>query len=93
MLTATVGTEDDADAFVIALTDESGANVTELPAGDYTINVSDFLRDAQLPPPRRVGSTRTPRSRATVTEVTWEVTLEAGDYTFKCDPHANMVGG
>ena len=28
-----------------------------------------------------------------ITEVTWEVTLEAGDYTFKCDPHANMVGG
>ncbi len=25
-------------------------------------------------------------------EATWEVTLEAGEYTYKCDPHPPMTG-
>ena len=27
-----------------------------------------------------------------ITDVTWEVTFEAGDYTFVCDPHPPMSG-
>ena len=28
-----------------------------------------------------------------VTETTFEVTLEAGEYTFVCDPHASQMVG
>ena len=27
-----------------------------------------------------------------VTKTTWTVDLEAGEYTFKCDPHPRMIG-
>src|SRR5688500_13246646 len=40
-LRATVGTEESPDAFEIALLDEDGEPVTELPAGEYNIEVDD----------------------------------------------------
>ena len=39
VLTGTVGTPEDPDAFEIALLDDSGQPVTSLPAGDYTVTV------------------------------------------------------
>ena len=90
VLTATLGDAADPDAFVIALTDESGAPVSELPAGDYTINVTDpsTIHNFHL----LGGSVDESTTVEEVTEVSWDVTLEPGEYTFKCDPHPPMTG-
>lgn len=91
-LVATVGSESDPEAFVITLTDESGSPVTTLPAGDYTIEVTDHatLHNFHLTGPGGVEETTTVPE---VTETSWDVTLEEGDYSYVCDPHPRMVGG
>lgn len=88
-LLATVGTEDDPDAFEITLTDSSGQEVTELPAGDYSIVVNDFseIHNFHLEGGDVDETTTVPETG----ETTWDVTLEAGDYTAVCDPHPGMV--
>lgn len=85
-----VGTEDDPDAFEITLTDEAGEPVTELPAGDYVIEVSDpsAIHNFHL----TGGSVDETTSVPDVEDTTFEVTLEAGEYTYKCDPHPPMTG-
>ncbi len=90
-LIATVGEESDPDAYTITLTDESGAEVTELPAGEYEIQVTDHskIHNFHLMSEGDVEET-TPVPETT--ETTWNVTLEEGDYTFICDPHPGMVG-
>ena len=89
-LTGTVGTEADPNAFVIALTDGSGQPVDTLPAGDYTIEVHDLsaMHNFHLLGGAVDEKTAVPE----VTDTTFDVTLTAGEYTFKCDPHANMTG-
>lgn len=90
VLNAVVGGEDNPDEAIITLTDESGAAVTELPAGDYTINVRDqsAIHNFHL----IGGSVDETTTVPEIADATWEVTLEAGDYTFKCDPHPPMIG-
>ncbi len=87
VLTATVG---EGDAFTIALTDGSGAAVSTLKAGSYTVKVSDKskIHNFHLTGPGVEQTTAVPD----VTDVTWTVDLTAGTYTFKCDPHAKMTG-
>ena len=87
-LLATVGTEDDPDAFEITLTDSSGAEVTELPAGDYSIVVNDLseIHNFHLEGGDVDETTTVPETG----ETTWDVTLAAGDYTAICDPHPGM---
>ncbi|MEJ5945947.1 hypothetical protein WDZ17_11665 [Pseudokineococcus basanitobsidens] len=89
-LTASVGTPDDPDAYVISLVDADGEEVTELPAGDYTIAVDDrsTIHNVHLTGEGVEETTTVPE----VVMTTWEVTLEPGDYTYRCDPHPNMVG-
>jgi|tagenome__1003787_1003787.scaffolds.fasta_scaffold20821068_1 plastocyanin len=89
-LTGTVGTKDDPNAFVISLTDSSGKPVDTLPAGDYTIAVHDLsaMHNFHL----IGGSVDEKTAVPEVTDTTFDVTLTAGEYTFKCDPHANMTG-
>lgn len=90
VLIGSVGTEDDPDAFVISLTDESGEPVTTLPAGDYTIEVSDpsAIHNFHL----EGGSVDETTSVPGTEETTFEVTLEPGEYTYTCDPHPPMTG-
>ncbi len=90
-LTATVGEEGDADAFVINLTDASGQKVTSLPAGEYTIEVSDpsTIHNFHLTGAGGVDETTTVPETG---ETSWTVTLAEGDYTYICDPHPRMVG-
>jgi plastocyanin len=90
VLTGTVGTEEYPEAFEIALTDESGEPVTCLAAGDYTIEVSDPAEQHNFH--LTGGSVDESTSVPETEETTWEVTLEAGEYTFKCDPHPPMTG-
>ena len=88
VLTGTVGTEDDPDAFEITLTDVAGEEVTELPAGDYSILVNDLseIHNFHLEGGDVDETTTVPETGQT----TWDVTLTAGDYTAICDPHPNM---
>ena len=87
-LRALVGTEDDPDAFEITLTDASGEQVTELPAGDYSIVVDDLseIHNFHLEGGDVDETTTVPETG----ETTWDVTLTAGDYTAICDPHPGM---
>jgi plastocyanin len=87
-LLATVGTEDDPDAFEITLTDSAGEQVTELPAGDYSIVVNDLseIHNFHLEGGDVDETTTVPETG----ETTWDVSLTAGDYTAICDPHPGM---
>ena len=76
--------------FTITLT-QDGAPVESLPAGTYEIVVDDkadvhnfHLTGPGVDQMTEVGETGT---------VTWVVTLEAGEYTFQCDPHASSMNG
>ena len=89
-LTGLVGTEADPEAFEITLKDAAGADVTTLKAGTYQIAVKDAskLHNFHL---TGTGVEETTGKVEEVAEATWSVTLAAGEYTYKCDPHANMV--
>lgn len=87
VLTGSVG---EGDKPVITLMDSAGAPVTSLKAGSYTVNVKDLSKkhNFHLTGTGVEEKTTVPE----VKDVTWTVTLAAGTYTFKCDPHAPMVG-
>lgn len=90
VLTASVGTPDDPEAYVISLVDADGQQVTELPAGDYVVEVQDpaTTHNVHLEGPGVDESTTVPETTTTQ----WRVTLEPGDYVYRCDPHPSMVG-
>ena len=90
VLTGTVGTESDPNAFVITLTDSSGEEVTTLPAGDYTVEVQDLSTVHNFHLPGGDVDETTPVQE--VVDPPFEVTLTAGEYTFICDPHPRMSG-
>ncbi len=85
-----MGTPEDPEAYEIRLLDSSGEPVTSLPAGDYTIEVSDpsTLHNFHLIGESVDKSTSVPE----LEETTFEVTLEPGEYSYVCDPHPNMSG-
>lgn len=87
-LTAAVGEDGDPDAFVLTVQDASGADVTELPAGEYEIQVSDpsTIHNVHMTGGGVDETTSVPETG----DVTWTVTLEAGTYTVVCDPHDPM---
>lgn len=90
VLIGMVGTAEDPEAFEISLTDESGEPVSELPAGDYTIQVTDPAATHNFH--LTGGSVDESTSVPELEETTFEVTLEAGEYTYVCDPHPSMTG-
>lgn len=89
VLTGMVGSEEDPDAFVITLTDSSGEEVKTLPAGEYTIEVSDLseIHNFHLQGEDVDETTTVPETG----EKTFTVELTAGDYEAICDPHPSMV--
>lgn len=90
VLIGMVGTAEDPEAFEITLTDESGEPITEIPAGDYTIQVSDPATSHNFH--LTGGSVDETTSVSEQVETTFEVTLEPGEYTYTCDPHPTMTG-
>jgi hypothetical protein len=87
-LVANVGAN---DAFAISLQDASGAKVTHLDAGTYTIAVHDFselhnfhLKGSGVDQATAVGG---------VGDVTWTVSFTDGVYTFLCDAHPTVMKG
>jgi plastocyanin len=84
-LVATVG-----PGFTITLT-QDGADVTELAAGSYTIEVDDqadthnfHLSGPGVDEATDVGE---------IGQTSWTVDFAAGEYTFVCDPHAGSMNG
>jgi hypothetical protein len=88
VLTATVGTN---DAFVITLTDATGARVTHLDPGTYTIVVRD--RSAEHNFHLEGPGVNQMTDVDEIVERTWSVTFADGIYTYQCDPHALTMRG
>lgn len=79
------------DDFVITLTGEDGASVSTLAAGTYTLQMVDQtgIHNFHLTGPGvDVSSDVGGQSDEEV-----EVELQAGTYTFVCDPHASSMTG
>jgi hypothetical protein len=90
-LVATVGTATSGEAFAIALNDSTGAKITHLDPGAYTITVHDFatLHNFHLSGPGVDKSTDV----ETTANTTWDVTLRDGTYRFLCDAHPTQMRG
>ncbi len=88
VLTAVSGTN---DAFAISLTDSTGAKVTHLDAGTYSIVVHDrsTIHDFHLRGPGVDLAT----SEEQIEEVTWTVTVSDGTYRYICDPQRGVMKG
>lgn len=90
-LTGTLGTADDPDAYEIGLTDSSGAAVSALPAGAYTIVVNDgtpihnWVIEGD-----GVKEETSVSGRGTST---LQVSLKPGEYRFYCEPHTSSMNG
>jgi plastocyanin len=92
VLNAEVGAAGSPEAFRIVLTDAAtGARVTHVDPGTYTINVRDFstTHNFHLSGPG-VNQTTDVETRATVT---WTVTFTNGTYVFVCDAHPTTMRG
>jgi len=80
------------DAFTITLTTESGARVSDISAGTYSIEVRDHsdMHNFHLTGPGVDEST----SVAFVGTTTWTVTLrDKEQYRYVCDPHSTSMRG
>ncbi len=91
-LLAVVGTEEDPEAYEIKLTDESGATVTTLPAGDYSLTFVDrsSMHNFHMTGP---GDVDVSTDIAGTDESTVELTLVEGTYEYVCDPHVPSMNG
>ena len=89
-LVGTVGTADEPEAYEIALTTEDGEPVDTVAAGTYTVVVDDY---AQVHNFHLSGAGV---DAATDVEGTgkksFQVTFQAGEYQYFCDPHPSMKG-
>ncbi len=87
-----VGTEESPDAFEITLVDENGDPVTELPAGEYNIEVTDRTADHNFHLSGGDGAVDERTGATEKVETLWVVTFEPGEYRYICDPHPSMNG-
>jgi hypothetical protein len=90
-LIATVGSATSPDAFQITLTDSTGAKVTHVDPGPYTVTVRDFstLHNFHLTGPGVDQATDV----ETTAQTTWNVTFMDGSYRFLCDAHPTLMRG
>ena len=79
------------DSFAMTLTDATGAKVTHLDPGDYTIHVNDLsdMHNFDLTGPGVSKSTGV----SDIGEQTWNVTFTNGTDKFVCDVHATIMKG
>jgi hypothetical protein len=78
--------------FNISLTRADGSEVTNVPAGAYTINVDDRGVEHSFHL-RGPGGVDMATSVPNVETVTWQVSLVDGLYTFVCDVHPTQMRG
>jgi hypothetical protein len=92
VLTGEVGLD---DAFVISLKDASGAAVTHLDPGTYTLVVHDHsaLHNFRLFGPGTSDQVSVATDVDFIGDKTFTITLTAGTYTFNCDPHFTVMKG
>jgi hypothetical protein len=78
--------------FSISMSDAAGVKVTRVPAGTYSIDVSDLSAEHNfhLFGP---GGVDMATDVAATENVTWSVTLVDGNYTFHCDAHPGTMKG
>jgi len=90
-LIATVGSKTSPDNFVISLTDSTGAKVTHLDTGAYTITVHDFsaIHNFHLLGPGVDKATAV----ETAGDTTWNVVVIDGTYRYFCDAHPTLMRG
>ncbi len=86
-----VGSKDNPESFEINLTDADGKAITELPAGDYEVKVTDkaTIHNFHLTGPgvdEKTGVQGTD-------DATFDITLEKGKYDYECDPHVSSMNG
>jgi plastocyanin len=88
VLTGSVGSN---DAFVISLVDASGAKVTHVDPGAYTIVVHDRSAAHNF----HLIGTGVDQSTDVegIGDETWTVTLTDGIYRYQCDPHSGIMNG
>ena len=91
-LQAMVGTEESPDAFEISLLDEDGKPVTELPAGEYNVEVTDLTSVHNFHLSGGDGAVDEKTVPAEKIETLWVVDLKPGEYRYICDPHPSMNG-
>ena len=77
--------------FTITLTMD-GAPVESLPAGTYEFQIEDLSDAHNFHLTGAAESTRRPTS-ARPAPPPGSLTLEAGEYTYVCDPHASSMNG
>ena len=91
-LWGTVGTQESPNAFEISLVDEDGNPVTDLPAGQYNIEVTDKTDIHDFHLSGGDGAVDEKTGVVEKTDTTWVVTFEPGEYRYICDPHPSMNG-
>jgi plastocyanin len=91
-LRGTVGTEESPNAFEIALVDEDGKAVTDLPAGEYNIEVTDRTDVHNFHLSGGGGAVDEKTGPTEKIEALWVVTFKPGEYRYLCDPHPSMNG-
>ena len=89
-LLATVGTPTSGNDFQISLKDSTGAKVTHLDPGAYTITVHDYatVHNFHLTGPGVDKATEV----ETTSDATWDVTLTDSTYKYQCDFHPFLRG-
>jgi hypothetical protein len=89
-LIASVGSASSPNNFVISLTDSTGAKVTHLDTGAYTITVHDYatLHNFHLTGP---GVDQSTGVESTGND-SWVVVITDGTYRFFCDAHPTLRG-
>ena len=92
LLTATVGSATAPEAYQISLADSTGAKVTHVDPGQYTIVVHDYatLHNFHLSGPGvdQATAVETPE------QATWNVTFtDGGTYKYICDAHPTLLRG
>jgi hypothetical protein len=90
-LIASVGTPTSGNTFLISLTDSTGAKVTHLDPGAYTITVHDYatVHSFHLIGPGVDQATEV----ETTANTTWNVTVTDGTYRYFCDFHPTTLRG
>ena len=78
--------------FSISIANAAGVKVTRVPAGTYSIDVSDLSAEHNFHL-KGPGGVDMATDVATTGEVTWSVTLVDGTYTFFCDAHPGTMRG
>jgi hypothetical protein len=90
-LVATVGSATSGNAFTISLKDSTGATISHLDPGAYTMTVHDHatLHDFHLTGPGVDQATAV----ETTAEAVWNVTFRDGTYRYLCDAHPTTMRG